>query len=73
MGKRLSAMEDQLTNKFVGQIVQARFEEETAQMLKVLDGNVSGPTLRHVAQVIERYKAERWPESRAKNIQKGTP
>jgi hypothetical protein len=27
-----------------------------------LDGNVSGPTLRSVEEIIERYKAERWPE-----------
>jgi predicted DNA-binding protein len=54
-------MERVIENRAVEALVKDRFEEETAQMLKVLAGNVSEPTLRHVEEIIERYKAERWP------------
>jgi hypothetical protein len=46
MDKRIAALEDKLTDRLVEVLVKARFEEETAQMLQVLDGNVPESTLR---------------------------
>jgi hypothetical protein len=60
MDKRIAALEDKLTDRLVEVLVKARFDEETAQMLRVLDGNVPESTLRQVAAIIEGYTQERF-------------
>ncbi len=60
MHKRVRRLEDRLTDRLVDQIVRARFDEEDAQMLQVLDGNVSEPTRARVEEIIQRYTQARY-------------
>jgi hypothetical protein len=60
MRRRVAAAEKKLADELVDQIVRARFEEETAHMLQVLDGNVSEPTRARVEEIIQRYTQERY-------------